>query len=88
MKQRYFHTLAGLFCAAVSILVVGSSASAQYADWKHSGSIYILTTPEGADLPASVSFKDFPLLVRLYRDTFPFSEAAEDGGAASRRHNR
>ncbi|UCG49156.1 MAG: DUF2341 domain-containing protein [Phycisphaerales bacterium] len=61
------------------MLLVVSSASAQYADWKHSGSIYILTTPEGADLPASASVKDFPLLVRLHRDYFPFSEAQEQG---------
>ena len=79
MKQRYFHTLAGLLCGAVSILSVGSIASAQYADWEHSGSMYILTTPEGANLPASASVTDFPLLVRLHRDHFPFSEAEEGG---------
>jgi len=79
MKQRYFHTFAGLLCGAFSVLSVGSIASAQYADWRHSGSIYILTTPEGADLPASASVKDFPLLVRLHRDHFPFSEAEEGG---------
>jgi len=56
-----------------------SSASAQYADWEHSGSMYILTTPEGANLPASASVTDFPLLVRLHRDHFPFSEAEARG---------
>jgi len=58
---------------------VAGNAFAQYADWEHSGSIYILTTPEGANLPASTSVKDFPLLVRLHRDHFPFSEADERG---------
>ncbi|MEC9093277.1 MAG: DUF2341 domain-containing protein, partial [Planctomycetota bacterium] len=53
--------------------------SEQFAEWKHSGSIYILTTPEGADLPASVSVKGFPLLIRLHRDFFPFGEAAKGG---------
>ena len=54
-------------------------AFAQYADWKHSGSIYILTTPEGADLPASACVKNFPSLVRLHRDHFRFSRAEEGG---------
>jgi len=79
MKQRYFHMLAGLLCAAVSILVVGCSASAQYADWQHTGSMYILTTPEGANLPASVSVKGFPLLVRLNKDFFDFTQAKPNG---------
>ena len=61
------------------LLLTWSNASAQYAQWKHSGSIYILTSPEGADLPASASVTDFPLLVRLHRDHFPFSEVAADG---------
>ena len=61
------------------LLLSWSNASAQYDDWKNSGSIYILTTPEGADLPASASLIDFPLLVRLHRDHFPFSGVAADG---------
>jgi len=52
-RQRCFLTLIGLLCGAASILFVVSSAFGQYADWKHLGSIYILTTPEGANLPAS-----------------------------------
>ena len=79
MKQRYFHTLAELLAGALLILSVGNSALAQYADWKHCGSIYILTTREGANLSASASVKNFPLLVRLHRDHFPFSEAEEGG---------
>jgi len=78
-EQRCFPGLVGLLGAAASILFAASSASAQYADWKHEGSLYILTTPEGAKLPASASVKDFPLLVRLHRDSFPFSETATDG---------
>ena len=71
--------LAGLLCGAVSILCVGCSASAQYADWQHAGSMYILTTPEGANLPASVSVKGFPLLVRLNKDFFDFTQAKPNG---------
>ena len=57
MKQRHAHTLISLLCVVVAILCVGSSAAAQYADWQHVGSMYILTTPDGADLPASASVK-------------------------------
>jgi hypothetical protein len=28
-----------------------ANSSAQYADWQHSGSVHLLTTPEGANLP-------------------------------------
>lgn len=41
--------------------------------------MFILTTPEGADLPASASVRDFPLLVRLNRDFFDFAEARPNG---------
>ena len=78
-RQRVFPAFVGLLCGTASILFVVNIASAQYADWEHSGSIYILTTPEGADLPASASVKDFPVLVRLHRDHFRFSEAGEAG---------
>ncbi len=78
-RQRNAPYLAGLLCGTASVLIVVGSATAQYADWEHSGSIYILTTPDGADLPASASVKNFPLLVRLHRDHFRFSEAAAGG---------
>lgn len=55
------------------------TASAQYVGWQHSGSIFIITTPEGADLPATASEADFPLLVRLNKEWFDFSQAKEDG---------
>lgn len=52
---------------------------AQYPGWQHSGSISILTTPDGADLPASASVKDFPVLVRLHEDYFDFGQAMAQG---------
>ncbi|MCF7974072.1 MAG: DUF2341 domain-containing protein [Phycisphaerae bacterium] len=79
MSPRYFHRLTGLLCAAVSILCAGSTASAQYTDWQHQGSMTILTTPEGADLPASAMEENFPLLVRLHKDFFDFTQARPDG---------
>jgi concanavalin A-like lectin/glucanase superfamily protein/uncharacterized protein DUF2341/carbohydrate esterase-like sialic acid-specific acetylesterase/parallel beta helix pectate lyase-like protein/glycosyl hydrolase family 141 len=63
----------------VLLLAIESRASAQYPEWRHTGSLYILTTPEGADLPASASETDFPLLVRLHRDFFDFSQASSHG---------
>ena len=48
-------------------------------DWKHSGSIWLLTTPEGADLPADSKLEQFPVLVRLNRDFFDFAQAKPNG---------
>ena len=50
-----------------------------YEAWKHSGSFFILTSPEGADLPASAAVEDFPLLVRLNQDSFDFRQARPNG---------
>ena len=36
---------------------------------------FILTTPEGANLPATAAEDGFPLLVRLHKDFFDFSQA-------------
>ena len=56
-----------------------SQASAQYGDWKHSGSMYIVTDSAGADLPASAVEQNFPLLVRLNKEYFDFSQAKPRG---------
>jgi len=48
-------------------------------DWKHSGSIWLLTTPEGANLPASVQLKNFPVLLRIHRDFLDFSQLMPHG---------
>ncbi len=63
---------------ALSFALAGS-ALAQYPGWKHSGAVFVLTTPEGADLPASASVEHFPLLVRLHKDFFDFSQANANG---------
>ena len=54
-------------------------AFAQYPGWQHEGSLFILTTPEGADLPATASVEGFPLLVRLTQASFDFSQAKAAG---------
>ena len=62
-----------------ALLLSSQIAVADYAGWQHIGSLWILTTPEGADLPPTCSESDFPLLIRLNGSTFNFSEA-EPGG--------
>jgi len=65
---------------AVALLTgLATPASAQHQGWQHSGALTILTTPEGANLPASAVETDFPLLVRLSRDWFDFSQAKPGG---------
>ena len=39
----------------------------------------MLTTPEGADVPADAKVEQFPVLVRLHRDFFDFAQAKPDG---------
>lgn len=55
------------------------SAFAQYPGWPHSGALTILTTPEGANLPAGSSVEGFPLLVRLNKGWFDFKQAQANG---------
>ena len=68
------------FALGVALLFLPlEMAFAQYGEWAHSGSLWILTTPEGADLPAACSEFNFPLLLRLNRNTFDFSQAKTQG---------
>jgi hypothetical protein len=69
----------GVFFVALALPAFLGTAQAQGDGWKHSGSIYILTTARGADLPAGASENDFPLLVRLDKDFFDFSQAKPNG---------
>jgi len=76
------HVFRAVVPGAVLFLASGvadSAASGPRPEWRHSGTLYILTTPEGADLPASATEKGFPLLVRLHRDFFDFSQARPKG---------
>ena len=60
-------------------LAAAEPASAAYPGWTHSGSMFVITTPEGADLPASAAVENFPLLVRLHKDFFDFTLANAKG---------
>ncbi|MFO7906557.1 MAG: hypothetical protein R6U98_28125 [Pirellulaceae bacterium] len=63
---------------AVGLLLIGLTV-ARAAEWQHAGALYIITTPDGADLPDGAAEKDFPLLVRLSNNTFDFSQAGAGG---------
>ena len=60
-------------------LAIHMPVQAQYPGWQHTGPLSILTTPEGANLPATASEENFPLLVRLGKGTFDFSQAMAHG---------
>lgn len=70
---------------ALTAALVPISATAQvklvavFNAWLHSGAITILTTPEGAALPAGAAVEGFPLLVRLSGDWFDFKQAKAGG---------
>jgi len=68
-----------LILTTALLAVCGPHASAQYPGWQHEGSLFILTTPEGADLPATAAVEGFPLLVRLTKASFDFSQAKAAG---------
>lgn len=53
--------------------------SSPFPQWKHSGTLHIMTTSEGADLPSTAELEGFPLLVRLHRDFFDFRQAKLHG---------
>jgi hypothetical protein len=80
MKQRpWSEMIEHPFITAFAFLALLQTAAAQYPGWQHSGSLYILTTPEVANLPATASEENFPLLVRLDKDWFDFSQAKSNG---------
>jgi len=95
MKTSYNHTQLRLFLNVITITVLvllltqGCTQTVldsneaqqlrQFVKWKHTGTIYIITTPEGAYLPAPALEQNFPLLVRLHKDFFDFSQAKPSG---------
>ena len=53
--------------------------SQPYRHWPRSGSLYLNTTPDGANLPAEASVEEFPVLVRLHGEFFDFAAAKPNG---------
>ena len=68
-----------LLFTSTFLVGIAPLASAQYLDWQHEGPIYLLTTPDGANLPAGASEENFPVLIRLNKGTFDFSQAKPNG---------
>jgi len=68
-----------LMTSVMMFLAMVAPTLAQYDGWQHSGSLYILTTPDGANLPATASEEGFPLLVRLNKEWFNFRQAKANG---------
>ena len=73
------HRLSSTLFTLSILLFPGLAAAQQYQAWQHSGALTILTTPEGADIPAGVVVEGFPLLVRLSGDWFDFKQAKAGG---------
>ena len=69
----------GLALAAALLAISDAALADDFADWRHHGTMHILTTPEGANLPASATLEGFPLLVRLNGDFLDFTPCKSDG---------
>ncbi len=50
-----------------------------FSAWSGHGSVWLLTDRDGADLSATAVVKEFPVVLRLHGDTFPFASAQADG---------
>jgi hypothetical protein len=68
-----------LLLGAMALCGIASFAAADYPEWPKSGSLFLITTPDGANLPASTSEVDFPVLIRLHKDFFDFPSAKTHG---------
>ena len=71
--------LNALLLTSALLTSIAPHAFAQYPGWQHEGSLYLITTPDGANLPASASEENFPVLIRLNQRTFDFSQAKPNG---------
>ena len=54
-----------LLLGVALLLPLLDAAFGQYQGWQHSAPLYILTTPEGANLPSTAREEGYPVLVRL-----------------------
>ncbi len=68
-----------LLIAASLLAGFSSQAAADYLDWPRSGSLTLLTTPDGANIPVTAREEGFPVLIRLHKDFFDFASAKPNG---------
>ena len=76
----YYYGIAATNVTGESAHSAQVSTRVYFPTWKYSASFFIITTPDGANLPISASESNFPVLVRLHRDFFDFRQARADGG--------
>ena len=62
------YRLLSLAVFVLGALLTVTHALGQFDGWSHAGSIFLLTTPEGANLPESASEENVPVLVHLHRE--------------------
>ncbi len=73
------HRLLTLAFFVLGTVLPVTDALGQFDGWSHTGSIFLVTTPEGANLPESASEENVPVLVHLHRDFFDFASAQPSG---------
>jgi len=77
--RRVVAALLALVTSAAVIPRSPAEESPPLADWRHRGDVWLLTGPEGADLPADATLEGFPVVIRLDDELFPFGEARAHG---------
>ncbi len=68
-----------LLSILLALAATALAADVPLPGWKHSGVMTVLTTPDGANLPAGAAVEEFPVLVRLDGHWLNFWEAKPDG---------
>lgn len=70
---------AAALLASALLAAAPSHVPAQPPGPPQAAAFHVLTTADGANLPAGAVERDFPVLLRLHRDFFDFRAAAPDG---------
>lgn len=78
-QQRLMINVLACGLLLLSLTAERSAEADQGEAQPRTASLFLLTTPDGADLPAGCELRDFPLLLRLERETFDFGSARPDG---------
>ena len=80
MLLHYFTNASALVLAGLLWMSSGNvHPSSLQSTAPRQGRVTLITTPDGANLPAGSRLIDFPVLLRLNGSTFPFAEASRHG---------
>ena len=79
-NTTYYYVVSATNISGESANSAQVSTMVLFPVWQYSASFFILTTPSGANLAASASETNFPVLVRLTTNFFNFSQARANGG--------